>query len=46
MLGDDPGLTRFMDALTHRNGSRVFSPDPDCLGTYVVSDYLRMRRRR
>lgn len=46
MLGEDPGLRRFVDALARRNGGRVFSPDTDRLGTYVVSDYLRARRGR
>jgi uncharacterized protein with von Willebrand factor type A (vWA) domain len=43
MLGDDPGLRRFMDAVAQRNGGRVFTPSPDRLGEYVVSDYLRAR---
>jgi uncharacterized protein with von Willebrand factor type A (vWA) domain len=46
MLGDDPGLRRFVDALARRNGGRVFSPDADKLGSYVVNDYLRSRRGR
>ncbi len=44
MLGDDPGLVRFVDALARRNGGRVFSSDPQRLGSYVVADYLRARR--
>ena len=32
--------------LAARNGGRVFSPDPERLGEYVVSDYLRARRGR
>ncbi|MGI8697322.1 MAG: hypothetical protein ACR2JQ_11885 [Mycobacteriales bacterium] len=44
MLADDPGLVRFVDKLAERNGGRVFSPDPERLGEYVVSDYLRARR--
>ena len=27
MLGDDPGLGRFVDAVARRNGGRVFTPD-------------------
>ncbi len=46
MLGEDPGLVRFVDALARRNGGRVFSTDPDRLGSFVVADYLRSRRRR
>jgi uncharacterized protein with von Willebrand factor type A (vWA) domain len=46
MLGEDPGLRRFMDAVARRNGGRVFTPTPERLGSYVVSDYLRSRRGR
>jgi uncharacterized protein with von Willebrand factor type A (vWA) domain len=46
MLGEDPGLARFMQAVARRNGGRVFTADPDRLGAYVVSDYLRARRGR
>jgi uncharacterized protein with von Willebrand factor type A (vWA) domain len=48
MLGEDPGLQRFMDAVARRNGGRVFTPDLERLGSYVVADYLRSRggRRR
>ena len=46
MLDDDPSLVQFVDAIAARNGGRVFSPDPDRLGEYVVSDYLRARRGR
>ncbi|MDQ2846610.1 MAG: hypothetical protein M3Y77_09730 [Actinomycetota bacterium] len=45
-LGEDPGLARFVDALARRTGGRVFAPETDRLGEYVVSDYLRMRRGR
>ncbi|MFZ5871158.1 MAG: vWA domain-containing protein, partial [Actinomycetota bacterium] len=45
MLGDDPGLERFVDALARRNGGRVLAPSPDRLGEFVVADYLRARRR-
>jgi uncharacterized protein with von Willebrand factor type A (vWA) domain len=44
MLGEDPGLVRFVDALARRNGGRVLSADPDRLGGAVVADYLRARR--
>ena len=45
MLGDDPGLERFVDAMARRCGGRVFTPDPTRLGEYVVADYLRTRTR-
>ena len=40
MLGEDPGLRRFVDAVAQRNGGRVFSPDIDGAGP------LRGRRLR
>ncbi|MFF3865615.1 VWA domain-containing protein [Micromonospora sp. NPDC001898] len=46
MLGDDPGLRRFVDAVARRSRGRMFTPDLDDLGEYVVSDYLRARRGR
>ncbi|GAA4610227.1 uncharacterized protein with von Willebrand factor type A (vWA) domain [Actinoplanes octamycinicus] len=46
MLGDDPGLQRFMGAVARRNGGRVFSPDAAELGRYVIDDYVRARRGR
>ncbi|SCL20047.1 Uncharacterized protein, contains von Willebrand factor type A (vWA) domain [Micromonospora rhizosphaerae] len=46
MLGDDPGLRRFVDAVARRSQGRMFTPDLDDLGEYVVADYLRARRGR
>jgi uncharacterized protein with von Willebrand factor type A (vWA) domain len=46
MLGEDPGLRRFMDAVARRSGGRVLTPSAQDLGQYVVADYLRARRRR
>jgi uncharacterized protein with von Willebrand factor type A (vWA) domain len=46
MLGEDPGLRRFVDAVAQRSGGRVFSPDAAELGKYVVDDYVRARRGR
>ncbi|GIE31322.1 hypothetical protein Ait01nite_043670 [Actinoplanes italicus] len=46
MLGEDPGLRRFVGAVAHRNGGRVFSPEPGELGRYVIDDYVRARRGR
>ena len=44
MLGDEPRLRAFVEEVARRNGGRVFSPDADRLGEYVVSDFLRTRR--
>ena len=46
MLGEDPGLRRFVDAIARRSGGRVLSPSAHDLGQYVVQDYLRARRGR
>jgi uncharacterized protein with von Willebrand factor type A (vWA) domain len=46
MLDEEPALVRFVEELARRNGGRVFSPRPERLGEYVVSDYLRSRRGR
>jgi uncharacterized protein with von Willebrand factor type A (vWA) domain len=46
MLDEDPRLVAFVDLVARLNGGRVFSPSPDRLGDYVVSDYLRARRGR
>jgi uncharacterized protein with von Willebrand factor type A (vWA) domain len=46
MLGEDPGLRRFVDAVARRNGGRVFTPAPERLGEYVVADYLTARKGR
>jgi uncharacterized protein with von Willebrand factor type A (vWA) domain len=46
MLGEDPGLARFVDAVARRAGGRVFTPSIDRLGEYVVADYIRARRGR
>jgi uncharacterized protein with von Willebrand factor type A (vWA) domain len=45
MLADDERLSAFVEEVARRNGGRVFSPEPDRLGEYVVSDFLRARRR-
>ena len=45
-LGEDPGLARFVDGMARRAGGRVVAPDLDGLGAAVVSDYMRLRRRR
>jgi uncharacterized protein with von Willebrand factor type A (vWA) domain len=45
MLADDGRLVSFVEEVARRNGGRVFAPAADRLGEYVVSDYLRTRRR-
>ncbi len=44
MLGDDPGLRRFIDAMARRSGGRVLTPELGKLGAYVIDDYVRARR--
>ena len=56
MLGEDPGLRRFVDAVARRNGGRSFTADEagdrveqddDVLADrYVIADYIRARRGR
>jgi uncharacterized protein with von Willebrand factor type A (vWA) domain len=46
MLDDEPRLVEFVEELVHRNGGRMFSPDPAHLGQYVVHDYLQVRTGR
>jgi uncharacterized protein with von Willebrand factor type A (vWA) domain len=46
MLGQNPRLAGFVHALARRCGGRVLDPGVDGLGTAVVGDYLRHRRRR
>ncbi|WP_219471899.1 vWA domain-containing protein [Nonomuraea rhizosphaerae] len=46
MLAADERLKEFVDEVARRNGGRVFSPDAERLGEYVVSDFLRVRRAR
>ncbi|GAB3685097.1 vWA domain-containing protein [Angustibacter aerolatus] len=46
MLGEDPGLQRFVDAVARRSGGRVLTPSAQDLGRYVVQDYLRARQGR
>ncbi|GLX98848.1 hypothetical protein [Herbidospora sp. NBRC 101105] len=45
MLAADERLRAFVDEVARRNGGRVFAPNVDKLGEYVVSDFLRARRR-
>ncbi|WP_067799909.1 vWA domain-containing protein [Actinomadura formosensis] len=46
MLAEDRRLVSFVEEVARRNGGRVFAPDAERLGEYVVSDYLRVRRGR
>ena len=46
MLGEEPRLREFVEDVARRNGGRVFTPDADRLGEYVVDDFLRLRRGR
>ncbi|MBB3676561.1 uncharacterized protein with von Willebrand factor type A (vWA) domain [Modestobacter versicolor] len=45
-LDPEPALVEFVHDITARAGGRVFQPDSDRLGEYVVADYLRARRGR
>ena len=45
-LDPEPGLVHFVHDITQRAGGRVFTPDSERLGEYVVADYLRTRRGR
>ncbi|RJL33321.1 vWA domain-containing protein [Bailinhaonella thermotolerans] len=45
MLAADDRLKEFVTEVARRNGGRVFSPDADRLGEYVVRDFLSLRRR-
>jgi uncharacterized protein with von Willebrand factor type A (vWA) domain len=44
MLGEETRLREFVAEVARRNGGRVFAPDADRLGEYVVDDFLRTRR--
>jgi uncharacterized protein with von Willebrand factor type A (vWA) domain len=45
-LDPEPALVDFVHEITARAGGRVFTPDSDRLGEYVVADYLRARKGR
>ena len=45
-LDPEPALVDFVHDITARAGGRVFQPDSERLGEYVVADYLRARRGR
>ena len=46
MLAEDERLTAFVEEVARRNGGRLFRPEPQRLGEYVVADFLRTRRGR
>jgi uncharacterized protein with von Willebrand factor type A (vWA) domain len=46
MLAEDDRLTAFVDNVAKRNGGRVLRAQPERLGEYVVSDFLRTRGAR
>lgn len=46
MLADDDRLSAFVDNVAKRNGGRVLRAQPEHLGEYVVSDFLRTRGAR
>ena len=39
-LGDDPGLSRFLNAMARRADGRVVAVDPEELGSAVLEEYL------
>jgi uncharacterized protein with von Willebrand factor type A (vWA) domain len=45
-LDPEPALVHFVHDITQRAGGRVFTPDGDRLGEYVVADYLRALKGR
>lgn len=44
-LGDDRGLARFVDAMARRVRGTVVAPSPQDLGSAVVGEFMRSRRR-
>jgi uncharacterized protein with von Willebrand factor type A (vWA) domain len=46
MITDDPYLKEFVDKLTKANKGRAFYASLDRLGSFVLNDYARNRRKR
>jgi uncharacterized protein with von Willebrand factor type A (vWA) domain len=46
MLDDAPELVGFVERLTELNRGRAFFTSPDKLGSFLMVDYLRGRRKR
>jgi uncharacterized protein with von Willebrand factor type A (vWA) domain len=44
MLAEDDRLTAFVENVARRNGGRLLQAQPERLGEYVVTDFLRARR--
>lgn len=42
-LGNDPALAKFLEEMAQRNGGKVLATDPDRLGEYVISDYVKRK---
>ena len=46
MLTEDPVLVNFIDEFTKANHGRAYYTSPDNLGSFLLVDFLRNRRRR
>jgi uncharacterized protein with von Willebrand factor type A (vWA) domain len=46
MIATDPWLQEFVDQLTKVNRGRAYFASPDNLGEFLLTDYIRHRRRR
>jgi uncharacterized protein with von Willebrand factor type A (vWA) domain len=46
MLDDAPELLGFVEHMTRVNRGRAFFTEPGLLGSYLMVDYLKGRRRR
>lgn len=46
MIATDPWLQEFVEQLTRVNRGRAYFASPDRLGEFILTDYLRHRRRR
>jgi uncharacterized protein with von Willebrand factor type A (vWA) domain len=46
MLDDSPELLGFVEHMTQVNRGRAFFTDPSQLGSYLMVDYLKGRRKQ
>ncbi len=46
MVADDPYLKSFVTQLTEKNRGRAYFSSPDDLGSYLMVDFLRNRKKR
>ena len=46
MVADDPYLKRFVQQLTERNRGRAYFTSADRLGSYLLVDFMKNRRRK